>query len=109
MRERLVIQANISEIKNRLSYYLRLVRGGNQIVIMDRKTPLARIIHVSQGDRGNPKAPWIKELERMGVVNPPATRELPKELLDRRAVVLLPDRKKAAVLNALLEERDSGR
>ena len=42
-----MIQANISEVKNRLSYYLRLVKGGEQIEIPDRKTPLARIVQVS--------------------------------------------------------------
>jgi antitoxin (DNA-binding transcriptional repressor) of toxin-antitoxin stability system len=29
-----MIQVSISEIKNRLSYYLRLVRGGEQIEIL---------------------------------------------------------------------------
>jgi len=50
-----MIQVNISEIKNRLSYYLRLVRGGEQIEILNRNTPLARMIHVSQADIENNK------------------------------------------------------
>jgi len=41
-----VIKVNISEIKNRLSYYLKLVKGGEEIEIIDRKTPLARVIRI---------------------------------------------------------------
>jgi len=66
-----MIQVNISEIKNRFSYYLRLVRGGEQVEILDRKTPLARMIHVSQAETENDETPWIKEMERLGVVTPP--------------------------------------
>jgi len=104
-----MIQVNISEIKNRLSYYLRLVRGGEQIEIVDRKTPLARIIHVSQVSTGNNKPPWIKELERLGIVTPPETRGFPQEFLDKEELILPPENGKPAVLKALLEERDSGR
>jgi prevent-host-death family protein len=39
-----VIKANVTEVKNRLSYYLRLVKGGEEIEIVERKTPLARIV-----------------------------------------------------------------
>ena len=33
--------ATISDVKNRLSAYLRRVRAGETVVIMDRKTPIA--------------------------------------------------------------------
>jgi prevent-host-death family protein len=46
-----MIQVSISEIKNRLSHYLKLVRGGEEIEILDRKTPLARIVHISKAKR----------------------------------------------------------
>ena len=108
-KENRMIRVNISEIKNRLSYYLRLVRGGEQIEIVDRKTPLARIIHVSQVSAGNNKPPWIKELERLGIVTPPETRGFPQEFLDKEELILPPENGKPAVLKALLEERDSGR
>jgi antitoxin (DNA-binding transcriptional repressor) of toxin-antitoxin stability system len=63
-----MIQVGISEIKNRLSYYLRLVRGGEQIEILDRKIPLARIIHVSQSETRPNETPWIMEMERVGII-----------------------------------------
>jgi len=104
-----MIQVNISEIKNRLSYYLRLVRGGEQIEILDRNTPLARMIHVSQADTENNKTPWIKEMEQLGIVTPPKKKGFPLELLGRKKVILTPGNSEPAVLKALLEERRTGR
>jgi prevent-host-death family protein len=34
----------IAELKSRLSAYLRSVRAGNEIVVKDRETPVARIV-----------------------------------------------------------------
>ena len=36
---------NIGELKNQLSSYLQYVRNGEEIVIRDRSTPIARILH----------------------------------------------------------------
>ena len=104
-----MIQVNISEIKNRLSYYLRLVRGGEQIEILDRNTPLARMIHVSQADTEKNKTPWIKEMEQLGIVTPPKKKGFPPELLTRERVVLAREKEKPEILKALLEERRTGR
>jgi len=38
-----MVRTNISNLKNRLSYYLRLVRAGEIVEITDRKVPLARM------------------------------------------------------------------
>lgn len=104
-----MIQVNISEIKNRLSYYLRLVRGGEQIEIMDRKTPLARIIHVSQTEAKGDETPWIKEMEQLGVVAPPKKKWSAQAFLTKRRSVLEGQKGRAGVLKALLEERSGGR
>ena len=104
-----MIQVSISEIKNRLSYYLRLVRGGEQIEILDRKTPLARIIHVSQSESQTNETPWINEVERLGIVKTPQKRGFPAELIAEENVVLTRRTAKASVLEALLEERNTGR
>ena len=37
-------RVNIRELKSRLSYYLRLAKGGESVVIMERGTPICRII-----------------------------------------------------------------
>ncbi len=104
-----MIQVNISEIKNRLSYYLRLVRGGEQIEILDRNTPLARMIHVSQADTENNKTPWIKEMEQLGIVTPPKKKGFPPKLLVRKKVILTRVKSEPTVRKALLEERRTGR
>lgn len=104
-----MIQVKISEIKNRLSFYLRLVRGGEEIEILDRKTPLARLIHVSQAPAGQTEAPWIREMEQLGIVTPPREKGLPQDFLHRDTVTSTRRKPKPAVLKALLEERHSGR
>lgn len=104
-----MIQVTISEIKNRLSYYLRLVRGGEQVEILDRKTPLARIIHVSQSETQADVTPWIKEVELLGIVKTPRKKGFPPELIAEENVIMTRRTPNASVLEALLEERNTGR
>jgi len=35
---------NVAELKNRLSFYLSEVKAGEEIVVRDRNTPVARIV-----------------------------------------------------------------
>ena len=37
-------EVKIAELKSQLSEYLRLVRSGNEVVVKDRDTPIARIV-----------------------------------------------------------------
>ncbi len=37
-------EVKIAELKSKLSEYLRSVRSGNEVVIKDRETPIARIV-----------------------------------------------------------------
>lgn len=104
-----MIQVNISEIKNRLSYYLKLVRGGEQIEILDRKIPVARLIHISQTGADEGEASWIKEMQQLGIVSPPRKRGGNLQLLAKKEVISSKKRRKHDILAALLEERESGR
>lgn len=104
-----MIQANISEIKNRLSHYLRLVRGGEQVEILDRNTPLARMTHISQTDMEDSKTPWMKEVQRLGIVKPPQKRGFSPELLAKENVVLGREKNEVGTLKALLKERRTAR
>lgn len=36
----------IAELKARLSEYLRSVRGGRSLIVMDRETPIARLVPI---------------------------------------------------------------
>ena len=40
---------NIAELKNRLSVYLNHVRTGQEVLVRDRNTPIARIVPVAHG------------------------------------------------------------
>ena len=40
---------NIAELKNRLSVYLNQVRAGQEILVRDRNTPIARIVPITHG------------------------------------------------------------
>lgn len=41
-------EVRIAELKARLSEYLRVVRGGETISVLDRETPVARIVPVTE-------------------------------------------------------------
>ena len=43
-------QARIAELKSRLSEYLRAVRDGETVTVLDRDTPVARIVPVQQSE-----------------------------------------------------------
>ncbi len=84
-------QVRIAELKSHLSKYLRAVRAGQTIAVLDRETPVAQIVPVRE--RATLKirkpAPGTLPLNRV---------PLPKPLKIRIDVVDL-----------LLEERDSQR
>lgn len=103
-----MIQVKISQLKNRLSHYLRLVRGGEQIEIIDRTTPVARIIHVSQAYARSKEAVWVNELQRLGIVSPPETKGFSPSFLSKNTSFPSGKEGSPRVLQALLEERDTG-
>ena len=91
---------NIANLKNRLSAYLRKVRAGQTVVILDRGRPIARIERVSGPVDADAR---MARLVAAGIVTPP-TAPLPLKLLSEPA-----PRSKESVLTALLEERAEGR
>ena len=99
-----MIRASVSETKNRLSHFLRLVRGGEEVEIMDRDTPVARIVHVSRSSETNKKATWVMEAIRLGLIAPPQKKELSPDFFNTNKILL----EAKGVLQALLrrERRD---
>ena len=76
---------NIATLKAKLSHYIRTVRAGRQVQILDRNTPVARLIpHSDQND---------------ALPSQPASNHLQDVELPSRA-----DRKRNS-LQALMEER----
>jgi len=84
-------QVRIAELKARLSEYLRAVRGGETIAVLDRETPVAQIVPVR--DR-----PALRIRKPAPGAPPPNRVPLPKPLKTSVDVVQL-----------LLEERQSHR
>lgn len=105
-----MIQANISELKNHLSYYLQLVKGGEQVEILERKTPLARIIHVSTcHEHAEKSSGWILEARKLGLVTPPSKGPIAPERFEKELLSGNKQQKASDVLQALLDERQEGR
>ncbi len=101
-----MIRVSVSETKNRLSHYIRLVRGGEEVEIMDRNTPVAKIVHVSKSSEADKKAAWTMEAIRLGLITPPREKELPADFLRHEKK---PIKEGKGVLQALLQEREEGR
>jgi antitoxin (DNA-binding transcriptional repressor) of toxin-antitoxin stability system len=93
-------KATISQIKDRLSAYLRKVRAGQTILILDRDRPVARLEGVG-GDA--PADDRLARLEQAGLLRR-STQRLSVERL--RAPAL---RTESSLLQALLEERRDAR
>ena len=50
-------QVGVAELKARLSEYLRAVRRGESIAVLDRKTPVAHIVPVRERSKLRVRAP----------------------------------------------------
>ncbi|MCC6212947.1 MAG: type II toxin-antitoxin system prevent-host-death family antitoxin [Burkholderiales bacterium] len=94
--------ASISELKDRLSAYVDLVRQGEIVVLTDRNRPVAQIVPLEPGTSES-DASRLAELERKGMVR--RARKPPMRSL--APPVRLPEG--VSVLEALLEERHGGR
>ena len=99
-----MIRATISEVKDGMSAYLRRVKSGESVLVMERRTPIARIVPVGldsdgrgEGDRVDREAK-LARLEQAGIV----VRRGTGSPLDMPGQPL---RAGAGVLEALLEER----
>ena len=65
-------QVRIAELKARLSEYLRLVRAGESIAVLDRETPVAQIVPVAERAtlRVRKPAPGAPPLNRVRLPKP---------------------------------------
>jgi prevent-host-death family protein len=96
----LVQQATISQLKNRLSAYLKKVRAGETILILDRDQPIAKIEPIRSEDDPDGR---IAFLASQGILKP-ASKPIPLGLLKSIKPI-----RGSGVLQALLEERRQGR
>ena len=61
-------QAKIGHLKNHLSRYVDMVRDGREVVILDRETPVARIVPLAYGGGAAPDGERLTRLERRGLI-----------------------------------------
>ena len=69
-------QVGLRELKNRLSEYVRLVRGGERLQVTDRGQVIAELVPPMSATAHDPAAP-LTELERKGLVRPPIVKGRP--------------------------------
>jgi prevent-host-death family protein len=94
--------ARISELRDKLSEYLARVRKGETVIVYDRDTPIARIDPIAPAPADTPEL--VLEAYRRGIATPPKIRD------GKRLPMPPPKPKKPArLLEALLEERRTGR
>lgn len=86
--------APITDLKNRLSHYLRLVARGETVTVLDRGRPVARMTRIESSDEE------LESLVAAGIARAPEA-PLPPGFLKRK----LPQAGKS-VLEALSEDRE---
>jgi prevent-host-death family protein len=96
-----MLRVTISALKNNLSRYLRSVRKGESIEILDRDTPVARIVPPPRNSTEDVSG-WFEDQVRAGVIKRGSGR------FSSRVLKSVPPGK-PGVLRALLEERRGGR
>jgi prevent-host-death family protein len=107
----------IADLKNNLSRHLERVRKGGEITVLDRQTPVARIVPFAHGDRAARATPGtgttggvdrIADLTRQGIVSPGDPRAVSR-WLDGRPPIRRPPGSPSAVDVLLRMRRDSTR
>jgi len=93
--------AAVSDLKARLSEYLKRVRGGAEILITDRGKPVARLVPVS---RAKISREALAQMEKQGLIKI-GSGKLPKDFWSMPR----PKDPEGSVLSALLDERREGR
>lgn len=94
-------RASVSRLKARLSEYLRLVRGGGEVVVTDRGRPVARLSPIDvTGDPGE----FARTLVARGLAREPR-HALPPDFWD----LPRPDDPEGRAVRAVLEERAEDR
>jgi antitoxin (DNA-binding transcriptional repressor) of toxin-antitoxin stability system len=100
-------KAKIGELRNGLSRYLDYVRAGGSVMVYDRDTPIAEIVPLTRTKSRNKKdldEERLVRLERKGAIRR-GTGDLAEWFKTHRPIDIPGG---ASVLDALLEERESG-
>ncbi|MFN8640507.1 MAG: type II toxin-antitoxin system prevent-host-death family antitoxin [Candidatus Binatia bacterium] len=93
--------AAVAELKAQLSRYLSRVKAGEEVLVTERGTPVARLVPVAGG---GPTHEQLRDLERQGLIRL-GSGVLPRDFWK------LPRARdpRAALRRAAIEEREDGR
>jgi len=91
-------KASVSDLKNQISRYLDYVKHGETVLVLDRRVPVAELKPVSGKSSGK-----LVALERKGIIRL-GSGKIPEKFLKEKL-----SGKRARILDALLEERETGR
>ncbi len=98
-----MVRVKIGQLKNQLSRYLDLVRGGDEVLVLDRDRPVARIVPLDiTVPREGADAARVDRLERGGLIRKGGGRH--PAWLGTRA----PVRISGGLLAELLSDREQG-
>jgi prevent-host-death family protein len=92
--------AAVSELKAKLSEYLKRVKAGEEVIVTERGKAIARVVPFT---RSGPTPAEYEEMVRAGIIRP-AEGKLPDDFWDRPRA----QDPEGWVLKALLEEREEG-
>jgi len=73
--------ANVTSLRKHLSHLLDAVRHGEEVEILDRNVPIARLVPVGPATGSKDKVPsWLERLRRAGVVRVGSLKPVPEIL-----------------------------
>jgi prevent-host-death family protein len=99
-------RATISQTKNNLSALLKHVKRGEEVLILERETPIAKIVPVERVARRD-LASLLADLERRGIVRTGRRKADPE--LTRKLGPPPKARSGADIVAALLADREDSR
>ena len=94
--------AKISELKARLSAHIEYVKRGEEVLILDRDTPVARLVPAAPIDNEDT---WMRSLIAKGAALPPADPHNRKKFVPRPVGPVIPQN----VMDRVWEEEREGR
>lgn len=96
-------RVNVSTLKNQLSAVLRKVKRGEEVLVVERSRPIARLTAVSQTTQADDDDSQIEDLIQRGIVSPARKKPVSREWLESHLVKLAPG---VSAVEALLQDRE---
>lgn len=94
---------SVTHLKASLSAYLHQVKSGEEILIFERGKAIARLVPYVPGQESDQEEQRLQRLYREGIMKPGNGKSISEFLKTCR-----PAKSNASVVQALLEERESG-